>query len=258
MTVHFESVTAKDSVNLYSLNDTPKRVKLYTGQDSDPETSSTFAIVTYDDNDALVYKWYFSNLGNVARQIWDSTSSKWTDSSGTADAADYYVLKSSRTANYVFATPNAGGKGTFRALVSNDLPVVPIGKGGTGQTSLYDATHSFGMSKTAGDTIGNSGYVANGYLTDAKRQVTVMMCFPWIFNGSPTASLSGTVTIRQNGIYLFGSTASTAKNLSGLTVSTSVMWDGRMLITLRGTADSSAKNNDVVSVYFNSLTITLS
>ena len=258
MTVHFETASAKNSVNLYSLNDIPKQVKLYTGSSSDASTASTFGITTYDDNNNPVYNWYFSNLGNAARQIWDSTTSTWVDSAGTSGAADYYLLKTPKTANYIFATPNAGGKGAFRALVSNDLPVVPIGKGGTGQTSLYDATDSFGMSRTSGDTITNSGYVANGYLTDAKRQVTVTMCFPWIFNGSPTASLSGTVTIRQNGIYLFGSSASTAKNLSGLTVSTSVMWDGRMLISLRGTADSSAKNNDVVSVYFNTLTITLS
>jgi hypothetical protein len=45
--------------------------------------------------------------------------------------------RSTKAANLVYASPNgSSGKGSFRSLVSDDLPTVPLAKGGTGLTSI--------------------------------------------------------------------------------------------------------------------------
>lgn len=45
--------------------------------------------------------------------------------------------RSTKAANLIYASPNgSSGKGSFRSLVSTDLPTVPFTKGGTGLTSI--------------------------------------------------------------------------------------------------------------------------
>lgn len=64
--------------------------------------------------------------------------------------ADKYSSSASRTANTVLAAPNgSNGTASFRKLVSNDLPTVPISKGGTGSTTAAGALKNLGITATA-------------------------------------------------------------------------------------------------------------
>lgn len=60
-----------------------------------------------------------------------------------------------QSANQVLAGPSSGGAAApaFRALVSDDLPTVPIAKGGTGQTSKTPAFDALAPGTTKGDLI---------------------------------------------------------------------------------------------------------
>ncbi|MBQ9021563.1 MAG: hypothetical protein IJ113_06075 [Eggerthellaceae bacterium] len=121
------------------------------------------------------------------------------------------------TKNQVFAAPTSqNGAPGFRALVANDLPTVPVNKGGTGQSNANDAARALGMAKTAGDTISMSGYVATGYLTSSKTKMTLTVATPFRFYDFTGATATATATVRQNNLYLFGSTSSAAATLSNL------------------------------------------
>lgn len=207
------------------------------------------------------YSYVFSNAGNFYRQVWDSENQVWTDSEGNAGEFDYYLLNTTTTANKVLASPNGStGKPDFRSLVTNDLPLVTYAKGGTGvaASSAYEASRALYGARTKGDTITMNNHVANGYLTNAKKSAYVILSFPYMFYGSPTVSLSGTFTARQNDNYLFGSTATTPRNLSNVTVSTAIAAAGWIRVAITGSEQSAAINNNPICFYFNTLTVTLS
>lgn len=74
----------------------------------------------------------------------------------TQDIANLaYPGASSAPANTVFAGPTSGGSGgtEFRALVSADLPTVPITKGGTGQVTAAAGFDALAPTTTRGDLI---------------------------------------------------------------------------------------------------------
>ena len=83
-------------------------------------------------------------------------------------------IAGSQTGNYVYASPNgASGVGSFRSLVSSDLPVVPTTKGGTNLTSFTNngaiyanstSTLTSGTLPAASGGTGNSTYVAGDIL----------------------------------------------------------------------------------------------
>jgi hypothetical protein len=61
-------------------------------------------------------------------------------------------------ANRVYASPDgAAGAAAFRALAGDDLPVVPISKGGTGQTTASAAFGALSPLTTKGDLLGHNG-----------------------------------------------------------------------------------------------------
>ncbi|MFS4459371.1 tail fiber domain-containing protein [Bdellovibrio sp. HCB2-146] len=65
---------------------------------------------------------------------WNGTSNQWEPKNLTLDATS--VTYSPQAANSVFAAPNgSAGTPSFRALVTNDLPTISVGKGGTGLTA---------------------------------------------------------------------------------------------------------------------------
>ena len=63
-----------------------------------------------------------------------------------AQLKDCYNASTSRTKNTVLAAPsNADGSASFRKLVANDLPTVPVTKGGTGATNAATARSNLGI-----------------------------------------------------------------------------------------------------------------
>ena len=219
---------------------------------------SIFSLFTdYSNN----YLWSFSNAGDFFRKMWDSENQVWIDSEGNTDGFDYYVLRTTTTANKVLAAPDgSNGKPSFRSLVAADLPVVPYAKGGTSTeaSDAQTAAHALWGSRTKGDTFTINNHVSNGYLTNAKKSAYVLLTFPYRFYGSPTVSLSGTFTARQNDNYLFGSTATTPRNLTNVTVSTTISANGWIRVAITGSAQTAAINNNPICFYFNTLTVTLS
>jgi len=160
---------------------------------------------------------------------------------------------SSVAANRIFASPNGStGEASFRALVANDIPslqnlngTLSVAKGGTGQTSANAAARALGMAKTAGDTINMSGYVVTGYLTSSKTKMTLTVATPFRFYGFTGATATATATIRQNNLYLFGSTSSASATLSNLEVTAKA--NGFFTISYTGSTQTNAINNDPVA-----------
>lgn len=198
--------------------------------------------------------------------VYSDTLSKWIIHGNATDVFLNGKNVSSVAANRVFASPNnSTGEAAFRALVPNDIPPIPIGtktsgtlgigRGGTGETNADAAARALGMAKTAGDTINMGGYVATGYLTSSKTKMTLTVATPFRFYGFSGATATATATVRQNNLYLFGSTADTPATLSNLEVVARA--NGFLTISYTGSTQSSAINNNPVAVYFNTLSITL-
>lgn len=120
--------------------------------------------------------------------------------------------------------------------------------------------HAMMQAKTAGDTITMDNVMAIGYLNAAKTYANLCIPLPYSFYGVTSATLSGTYKIRQyNGVFLFGSTASSAQSLSGRVSSVAVKDEGYILANVgTGSAQgSSATAQGLVMCQFNTLTITL-
>ena len=117
-----------------------------------------FVIGRYNDNKSnTVFE--IGNGGSGARSNalevdWDgnvniANGAKYKINGTALSAADVNAISSttSQTANRVLASPNGStGAPTFRALVANDLPTVPINKGGTGQTAVTSPSISISAS----------------------------------------------------------------------------------------------------------------
>ena len=263
----FETIASTNYIDLYSLNDTPFKVKIYSAfipVDDDPQCGN-FACITYDANGNNAYQWYFSNYGALGRRKWDSTNQVWTDDDGTANTADYYLLNTTQSANQVFASPNgSSGKPSFRALVAADLPTVTYAKGGTNvaATSVNQAARNVYGARTAGDSLTLSGYIANGYLTSSKTTAIVLINLPYRLYSVTAANctFTGTFTARQNNNYLFGSTVDTPRSLNRtdgkpeVTI-TAASGNGWLRMSFVGPEQTAAINNHPISIYFDSLTL---
>ena len=112
---------------------------------------------------------------------------------------------------------------------------------------------------TAGDSVNLNNYVADGYLTNSRKDCEVCITFPRSLNGVTSASVTGTAIVRQNNAYLFGSTDSTGVDLSGFTRTVTVNSNGFIRFRFSSsTSQTSGVNNSPISVLFQTLTITFS
>lgn len=87
--------------------------------------------------------------GKIA--VSDITSAELNSLEGITDniqaqLANYYNTTTSRIKNTVLAAPNGtNGAAVFRELVENDLPIIPVSKGGTGATNAATARSNLGI-----------------------------------------------------------------------------------------------------------------
>lgn len=116
------------------------------------------------------------------------------------------------------------------------------------------------MVKTAGDTITATGLRIGGYITGNKTECKLTIHTPYRFYGVTSCIISGTYTVRQGGIYLFGSTATAPCDFAGHYAIDSINADlGTINVTIStGVAQSAATNNDPANIVLNTCTITLS
>ena len=127
-------------------------------------------------------------------------------------------------------------------------------------SSANAAARALGTAKTAGDSWTMNGYYADGFLTNSRKRICLTVALPFRLYGFSSCTLRGTVTVRQNGSYLWGSDSSTAVNInSGVRSYTATAYaNGYVNIFLNTTTEqTSAVNNDTVAVHFNTLTVTL-
>ena len=108
-----------------------------------------------------------------------------------------------------------------------------------------------------GDSLNMNGFISTGFLTNAKKTCYLVVPFPRTLSSTVTsATISGTITVRQNNLYLFGSTSTTPRNLSALTLSVTPHANGFISISITGSEQTNAINNQPTAVHFNTLTIT--
>lgn len=137
---------------------------------------------------------------------------------------------------------------------------VPVSRGGTGQTSANAAARELGLAKTAGDSWTMNNVMAVGFLNSTKLTVNLCIQTPFRFYDATGVTLTGTYKVRQyNGIYLMGSSESSAQSLSGRVKASSIDNSGFVLVNIgTGTAQgSTATANGACTVQFPSLTIKL-
>lgn len=202
--------------------------------------------------------------GDCAHSEGSGTTASGTDShaqnSGTTAEGD------SQTVLGKFNEPDTTsaviiGNGTSPSNLSNAMRIEWDGSVDIVSASARNATdHMLGSAKTAGDTITMNNVMAMGFLNANKTYCNLCIPMPFRFYGVSGATLAGTYTIRQyNGVFLFGSNASTAPSLSGHVGSVAVNENGFILANIGGSAQgSSATAQGVCVCQFNTLTITLS
>ena len=182
------------------------------------------------------------------------------------------ALTGSQTANTVFAAPDGlAGNPTFRTLVANDLPTVPVNKGGTGQTSYTDGQlligNSTGNTLTKATLTAGSGIsITNGSgaitiaTTGTSGVTAVTASSPLASSGgtAPNISLSGTVGVANGGTGLTstpsngqidigngsGFTRTTLNAGSGISITNGA---GAITITATGGAVSSVTGSGAIS-----------
>ena len=126
--------------------------------------------------------------------------------------------------------------------------------------SAWGTAHYYSPNFTVGDSVSMNGYVAGGFLTSSKTQGVCSISLPQQISSAVTSvSISGSIIVRQSGLYLFGSDASTPASLSNFTKSTTINKAGGLIrLAFTGVTQASATNNDPIAVSFSTLTITFS
>jgi len=125
----------------------------------------------------------------------------------------------SQAANRFFASPNgSAGTPTFRSLVSGDLPVIPIAKGGLGLTSLVNNNYVLASNGT-----GYEGRRIMGSIGLTVSQSSGLISFALDFANINLSDLGGVLTANKggtgisaapaNGQLLIGNGTSWTKNL---------------------------------------------
>lgn len=132
---------------------------------------------------------------------------------------------------------------------------------GYGQGASADENRmarALGLAKTASDAITITNLTCNGFLTTGRTQARISIVTPYRFYGQTSVALSGTYYARQNNSYLFGSTANAAASIANRYTATAYD-DGHIdVIISTGSEQTSAVNNETISFFFPSITITLS
>lgn len=115
------------------------------------------------------------------------------------------------------------------------------------------------MVKTAGDSFSVSGLRAGGYITTNKTEFAFTIPTPFTFYDVTGVTLTGSYTIRQNGNYLFGSTASAGYAFQGHYSIVGInQGTGQIHVVIStGATQTSATNNDTAAIVLNTCTITL-
>jgi len=122
------------------------------------------------------------------------------------------VNNNSVAINKVFAGPSSGnaGNATFRAIVANDLPVIPISKGGTGKTTAAEARSALGVTRAnlggiSYQTVFSSLNVASGGVIGTNTAVFNYRYFmATLTNGCYTYGYRTGSTSASGNIYLVG------------------------------------------------------
>ena len=140
------------------------------------------------------------------------------------------------------------------------IPTISIAEGGTGQANANAAARALGMAKTAGDTFSMNGICVDGWLTNSRKTAIVSIPLPFRLYAFKSCTVTGNAIFRQNNLYLFGSTSSSAVNLqSSLDTSATAYANGFINLTIgSATEQTSAINNSPLGILFSTLNFTLS
>ena len=170
------------------------------------------------------------------------------------------------TPNGVSIEANSNGSGKIDLLSANNMTLQST----AGQLKLSGSSYSItspnlflralGLAKTKGDSFTLTNVNAVGYLSNARKSACVTVYFPYLVYGTTSntsCTLSGTFTARQNNGYCFGSTASAGVALSSFTVNIYRIQSGFVTFNVTGGEQTAAINNDPISLFFSTLTITL-
>lgn len=282
---------AKFAANLIEIgkNATSAIIKFCNGKgtieynaDSSPSSSEDYSSTSYFEvkgadlrlngtSRAALYS-YYTNGSNIGRKtsvitkpaelmMFSESSSNLSGGVGTWAMGIIDV-----TPNGVSIEANSNGSGKIDLLSANNMTLQST----AGQLKLSGATYSItspnlfaralGLAKTKGDSFTLYSCNAVGYLSNARKSVTVTVYFPYLVYGTTSntsCTLAGSFYARQNNGYCFGSTASANVSLSSFTVAINRIQSGCVTFTITGVEQTSAINNDPISVYFSSLTVTL-
>ena len=250
--------------------------------DSSPSSSEDYSSTSYFEvkgadlrlngtSRAALYS-YYTNGSNIGRKIsvitkpaelkmFSESSSNLSGGVGTWAMGIIDV-----TPNGVSIEANSNGSGKIDLLSANNMTLQST----AGQLKLSGSTYSItspnlflralGLAKTKGDSFTVYSVNAFGYLTSSRKTAVVTVPVPFIIYGTTSTTsctLSGTFTARQNNGYCFGSTASAGVALSTVTVTIYRIQSGYVTFGITGGEQTLAINNDPISVYFSTLTITL-
>ena len=155
----------------------------------------------------------------------------------------------------------------FEAQNAGNNTVIGYGNyvAASGNTNIYGHDINFGVSNIAspgsyrpyrrqGDTL-TLEFKTAGYVTNGGKDVSFFVPLSVPMVGSPTVTVSGKLTLRQNNAYTHGSTASSTATPSSISASRSMFHGINVTASFSSTAN--VTNNDAIGIYAE-LTITLS
>ena len=169
----------------------------------------------------------------------ENTPTTYTRQSVDANGTLYLSVYQSGAPTYQYYFSNAGNIARRQWV-----------NGAWGKLTYYTPNY------IAGDSVTLNGYVTDGFLTNGRKDCEVCIKLSRSLYGVSSATVTGTVIVRQNNAYLFGSTDSTGADLSGFTNTATVNSNGFIRFRFSGTEQTSGVNNSPIAVYFQTLTIT--
>ena len=187
------------------------------------------------------------------------------EAAGSATVGDSLVIGDESAYHSIDNLDSLGGR-FFTMHDANGAPVYTWYMSTSGNLArreyangAWQAPRYYTPSFAPGDSVSMNGYVSTGYISSSRTETTVVIHIPNGMRGVTSAAVTGSVIVRQNNAYLYGSSASTAVNLSGFTKAVTVNAGGGFIrLSFTGSTQTSAVNNSPISVYFSTLTVTFS